>query len=184
MQILFLDPLETAVVDVVAWIAIHLSLGYLSSKIPLARLDPNRRFFQAFAWEKNGEIYQQLFGVKYWKHFMPNGSALYPGAFSIRNLLSFDPAYLEVWLQESVRAETCHWAMIFPGVFFFLWNSVAGGWGMVAYAVLNNVVPIILQRFNRPRVRRLLARLQMESSQKGAVDVVNAPPQALSHSYG
>ncbi len=156
MQILFLEPLEALVVDIVAWVVFHLSIGYLSSKIPTKWLRPERRFFQTFKWEKGGEIYDTLFRVRSWKRFIPNGSSLYRGAFSIKNIATRDPAYLERWLQESVRAEICHWMMIVPGFFFFLWNNVSMGWAMLVYAIANNFVPIVAQRFNRPRIRRFL----------------------------
>jgi glycosyl-4,4'-diaponeurosporenoate acyltransferase len=163
MQIFFFDPLETALLDILAWGMFHLSIGYGSSIIPVGRLNPNRRFFQTFAWEKGGEIYEKIFHVRSWKRFIPNGSALYRGAFSIKNLPTHDPLYLERWLKESVRAEVCHWVMILPGFLFFLWNSVSVGWLMVLYAVVNNLVPIILQRFNRPRMRRFLAHARIQA---------------------
>lgn len=164
MQIYFLDPTQTILLDLLAWVIIHLSLGYMSSKIPLERLNTNHPFFQTFPWEKGGMIYDQLFRVRSWKRFIPNGSRLYRGAFSIKNLPTNDPAYLARWLKESVRAEICHWMMILPGFLFFLWNSVNGGWIMVAYAFLNNLVPIVMQRFNRPRIRKFLAKANREAS--------------------
>ncbi len=180
MQILFLNPIQTILVDILAWVVIQLGIGYLSSKIPLDQLDPDQWFFQTFAWEKGGEIYQKLFHVRSWKHLIPNGSALYLGAFSIKNLPTRDPAYLERWLKETIRSEICHWRMIIPSVFFFLWNNVVLGWVMVAYALLSNLVPIILQHYNRPRMRKLLAQLERKTSHQGAIYV---PQKELSHSY-
>lgn len=180
MQILFFDPLHTILIDILAWMVFQLSIGFLSSRIPLSWLDPNQWLFQTFSWEKDGEIYEQLFHVRAWKHLIPNGSALYRGAFSIKNLPTNDPAYLERWLKESVRAEICHWVMMLPSVFFFLWNNVALGWAMVAYAVLNNLVPIILQRYNRPRMRKLLGEMERKIPNNGAIYV---PQKELSHSY-
>jgi glycosyl-4,4'-diaponeurosporenoate acyltransferase len=162
MQIFFFNAIHTILIDIFAWVVFHLSIGYLSSKIPLEWLNPNRWLFQTFFWEKGGEIYQQLFRVRSWKKFIPNGSRLYRGAFSIRNLKTSDPAYLDRWLKESVRAEICHWVMILPGFLFFLWNNVFIGWIMVIYAFLNNLVPIIAQRFNRPRMRKFLAQLEKQ----------------------
>lgn len=166
MQILFLSPLQTVIVDIGAWIVFHLSTGYLSSKIPLNWLNPNHWLFQTFKWEKEGLIYDRLFRVKSWKKYIPNGSAVYKGAFSIKNLKNFDVSYLKRWLKESVRAELCHWLMIIPGFLFFFWNNVAVGWLMVAYAFLNNLVPIVMQRFNRPRMRKLLNKMEDRSPQK------------------
>ena len=157
MQVLVLDPLPTLVVDVIAWLMLHLGIGSLCSKIPVERFDPDRRFYQSAPFEKEGRIYQELFRVRSWKRFIPQGSKLYGDTFSLQQLSALDPAYLERWIRESIRAEFCHWMMIFPSVFFFLWNSLAMAWAMVVYAVVNNFFPIVVQRFNRPRVRRLLA---------------------------
>lgn len=168
MRIIVLNPVRTILADITAWVIIHLTLGYLSSKIPLHRLNPGKWLFQTFAWEKGGELYESLFRVRSWKKYIPNGSGLYRGAFSIKNLPTYDLAYLERWLIESVRTEICHWLMIIPGFFFFLWNDIALTWINVAYAFLNNIVPIIVQRFNRPRIRRLLAQLEKKISDEGA----------------
>jgi len=158
MQILHLDPVNTLILDVIAWICLHLGIGYCSSRIPVERFNLDGWFFQPFPWEKDGKIYQELFHVRSWKRFIPQGSRLYRDTFSLQNLASLDPAYLERWLGESIRGEFCHWMMIFPSILFFLWNSPTMGWLMVAYAVLNNFFPIVAQRFNRPRVRRYLER--------------------------
>jgi glycosyl-4,4'-diaponeurosporenoate acyltransferase len=156
MQIVFFAPLQTFLLDVVAWIFFHLGIGFCSSKIPIGKFDPDQRFFQTFPWEKGGAIYQKLFRVRSWKKFIPQGSALYKNAFSLQHLTTKDPAYLERWLRESIRAEFCHWVMILPGFFFVMWNDVVGSWLVMAYALITNLVPIVLQRFNRPRMRRML----------------------------
>jgi len=183
MQILFLDTLQTILLDIIVWLIIHLNLGYFSSRIPLEWLNPNQLLFHSFSWEKGGTLYQRIFHVRSWKHLIPDGSRLHPGAFSIKNLQAYTPAYLERWLKESARAEVCHWLMILPGFLFFLWNGVIFGWIMVAYAFLNNLVPIILQRYNRPRIRELLAHLERKTPQQGSILVSYAPQKEISHSY-
>jgi len=57
------------------------------------------------------------------------------------------------------------------------------GWIMVAYAVLNNLIPIILQRYNRPRIRKLLARLEEMEREKTMELGIYEAQQAFSHSY-
>jgi glycosyl-4,4'-diaponeurosporenoate acyltransferase len=183
MPTIILDPPKIILLDIIVWLVIQLSLGFLSSKIPLDWLNPNRWFFETFAWEKGGEIYQKFFRVRSWKKYIPNGSRAYRGAFSIKNLISSNPAYLERWLKESVRAEICHWVMIIPGFLFFLWNSEALAWVNVVYAFLNNLVPIIMQRFNRPRMRNMLARLENDIKTKGSIYVPYTTQKELSHAY-
>ncbi len=180
MQVLSLNLTQAILLDILAWTVIQLTIGYCSSKIPLDWLNPDLPFFQTFTWEQGGEIYEKLFHVRAWKHLLPNGSALYQDGFSIKNLPTSDPAYLECWLKETIRSEICNWLMILPCIFFFLWNNVALGWVMVAYAFLSNLAPIIAQRYNRPRVRKLLAKLEKKTVKKG---VPYVPQQELSHSY-
>ena len=178
-----MDTLDTLAVDILAWVVFHLSIGFASSKIPLSKLHPEHWFFQTFKWEKGGTIYDKIFHVRSWKKLIPNGSAVYKGAFSIKNLPTNDPAYLGRWLKESVRAEICHYLMIIPGFFFFLWNNVLMGWLMLAYAFLNNLVPIVLQRYNRPRMRKLLAKIEKKNLKKDESSILHATQETFSYSY-
>lgn len=183
MQIIFLSDFGTVVMDVLAWIFFHLSIGYYCSRIPVSRFNAQRPFYLSKRWEKEGEIYQKLFRVKSWKKFIPSGASLYANTFKIRNLPCYSREYLERWLKESCRAEFCHWMMILPGFLFFLWNSAQIGWWMVVYAVANNLVPIITQRYNRPRIRKLLNHIREKSSQAFDIDVQFELPQTLSNIY-
>ena len=183
MRIIFLSDVATAVVDIIAWLCFHLGIGYWSSRIPLARFDPQKSLYLTHKWEQGGEIYQKIFHVKSWKKFIPSGAAVYPNTFKLKTLPTYKFEYLQTWLKESCRAEFCHLVMILPGFLFFLWNSVEVGWWMVAYAVANNLVPIVMQRYNRPRVRKMLAQLQKNIPQKQELYVNLEPNQTLSHSY-
>lgn len=156
MQIIFLTPLGAFFLNVFIWTFLHSGISFCSSRIPVERFRINNPLYQTFCWEKNGMLYQRLFHVRSWKRFIPQGSKLFRDGFSLQKLSSLDSIYLKRWLQESIRAEFCHWMMVFPSVFFFLWNSELGGWLMVAYAALNNFFPIVAQRFNRPRIRHYL----------------------------
>jgi hypothetical protein len=66
---------------------------------------------------------------------------------------------------------------------FFLWNSIKGGWWMVAYAIANNLVPIILQRFNRPRMRKLIAQLEAQNQEINALMLCCPVESDLSNVY-
>lgn len=164
MQVILFKPVETWIINVICWIIFHLGIGYSCSKIAIDKILLNSWLYKTFAWENNGTIYQNIFRVRSWKRFIPQGSAIYPGAFSLQHLKSIDPAYLDRWLRESIRAEYCHWMMILPGFAFFLWNDVAGGVWVMVYALVTNIVPIILQRYNRPRIRRLIEMYQKEKN--------------------
>ena len=53
--------------------------------------------------------------------------------------------------------ELAHWAVIALAPLFFLWNPPWAGWVMVGYALLASAPFIVAQRYNRFRLRRLLA---------------------------
>jgi len=171
MRVLYLDIRCTIILDVLAWVLFHLGIGYLSSRIPHDHFDPNKRFYKSFSWEKGGKIYEKFFRVRTWKKLIPDGSALYPNTFSIRRLPTYKVEYLRRWLVESCRAEFCHWMMMIPGAFFFLWNGVSTNVLMIMYAILNNIVPIVAQRYNRPRMRRMLEHYNAMSPQMELVPI-------------
>lgn len=169
MQILHLDTAATWILDIIAWVIFHLGISFFVSHIPIEHFSLNRRFYQTFRWERGGAIYQQLFRVRSWKRFIPNGSKVFgKDNFTLQHLTNLNPVYLETWLRESIRAEFCHWMLIFPGFFFFLWNNVAMSLVMMVYAILNNFFPIVAQRFNRPRVRRYLEIARQQAQRNAA----------------
>jgi glycosyl-4,4'-diaponeurosporenoate acyltransferase len=163
MRVIFLSAEGTFVLDLLAWLFFHLGIGYFCSQLPITRFDPNRPLYLTYPWEKNGKIYEKLLRVRLWKEKVPEGGKLYPNTFSLKRLASLDLDYLERWLRESCRAEFCHWLLMLPGLLFFLWNDVMVGWLMVGYAVLNNILPIAMQRFNRPRIRRMIRIVQRQT---------------------
>ncbi len=164
MRIVYLSDNATFFLDIMMWVFFHLSIGWSSSRIPVSFFDPAQSRYQTKKWEKDGKIYQTLFHVRSWKRIIPSGAALYKDAYEIKNINSFSLDNIRIWLKESCRAEFCHTIMILPGFLFFLWNNTATSWLMVAYAFANNFVPIIMQRYNRPRVRKLIAWLESKKA--------------------
>jgi glycosyl-4,4'-diaponeurosporenoate acyltransferase len=63
---------------------------------------------------------------------------------------------LERWVQEACRAELTHWIALLVSGLFFLWNPPWLGGVMVLYAVALNGPCIVVQRYNRPRLMRIL----------------------------
>lgn len=183
MRLISIPDDHALLVDILVWIIIHLSIGFGSSRIPIAWFNVQQFLYRSYKWEQGGKIYQRLFRVHSWKSLLPNGGALYPNTFSIRRLNTYTIEYLERWLQESCRAEFCHWMMILPGFLFFFWNNILLGWWMVFYAVLNNLFPIIVQRYNRPRMHHLLNQMRRKSPTKVIISEKCEKEKIYSHSY-
>ena len=143
-------------VNSVAWPVIHISIGYLSQRIPDRVLDHSLWLFRTRLWERHGAIYEEIFRVRKWKSLIPSGGTVFRGGFSLKRLVSHDQEYLRKWVLESCRAEVTHWICLPTVLLFFLWNPLLGDILNTIYVVVANVPCIIVQRYNRPR---LLVRL-------------------------
>ena len=74
----------------------------------------------------------------------------------MKHIASMQSEYLERWLVETCRAELVHWLALLSSGVFFLWNPPHLGFIMVLYAVIVNLPCVIVQRYNRPRLVRVL----------------------------
>ena len=93
--------------------------------------------------------------------FLPDGGGLWKKrGYKKRHLEDLSEENLERFLLESCRAELTHWLVIslFWVFGFFLPASATGL--MLIIALLGNLPCIIPQRYNRPRVLKLLERTQ------------------------
>ena len=60
--------------------------------------------------------------------------------------------------RETRRGEYVHWSILAAAPFFALWNPPFLTLAMVAYALTANLPFIAIQRYNRLRIARLVAR--------------------------
>ena len=154
-------PIELPIVwivtlNVVLWPAIQLGLAWGFSRLPVAWFTPPDA---GFPFETTA-LYERWLGIKRWKDRLPDGARWVGGEFAKRELTGTDPDYLRRFVRETWRGELCHGcAFLFVPV-FFLWNPWWGDLVIVAYAVIANTPCLIAQRYNRLRLRRLLARTQ------------------------
>jgi glycosyl-4,4'-diaponeurosporenoate acyltransferase len=65
---------------------------------------------------------------------------------------------LNRFVTETRRAEATHWVLLAAGPLFLLWNPWGLGLVMIAYAVVANVPCLVVQRYNRARLLRVVER--------------------------
>lgn len=157
MPVIYLSTLWLIVINAMAWAIIQIGVGYIVVKINDKRFIPGSSLYKEHAWEQSGEIYEKLFRVRRWKSWLPSGGKFF-GIFSINSFRSTANTYTDKWLIESCRAEFTHWLALLPAVLFFLWNPFNAWMMNIAYALCANLPCIISQRYNRPRVMKLLKR--------------------------
>ena len=148
----------TIALDVFAWSFFHILISYIMERVPARYVSQDTFFLQPHSWENHGEVWERLFRVRRWKHMILDGTTIIRRGFKKKSLASNKGEYLEEFLQESRRAEVTHWISMLPAPLFFLWNPMWAGWIMIAYACLFNLPIIIVQRYNRPRLKKILQR--------------------------
>ena len=113
----------------------------------------DRACFRAHGFEKNGRLYEKL-GIRKWKDRLPDMSRIFPALLPSKN--GIEDVDTEVMIRETRVAEFVHAAIAvlgFPCVFI---GGTAGAVVWLLWA-LGNVPFIMVQRYNRPRLERLIA---------------------------
>jgi glycosyl-4,4'-diaponeurosporenoate acyltransferase len=149
-------PGVTIAMNFALWFLIHYTAGYLGAKLPAHRFARDGGFFRTLPWEQDGTIYQRLFKVKKWKGRLPDAGNAFGQNARKHRLAASDPVYLEKFILETRRAEWTHWIQIFPVPVFFLFNDWKVGIFMIFYALCVNLPCMMIQRYNRPRLQRIL----------------------------
>lgn len=159
MRILYLPTGWTLFLCFSVWTVINLSVVNICLFLPVRVFNPRAFFFRSHPFERDGQIYEKVFKVKRWKHLLPDGGGLWKErGYKKRHLEDLSEENLERFLLESCRAELTHWlALSFFWVFGFFLSAPATGL-MLIIALLGNLPCIIPQRYNRPRILRLLER--------------------------
>jgi glycosyl-4,4'-diaponeurosporenoate acyltransferase len=148
---------QVVVLDALAWAGWSAAVGYAAHRLPLCLLDHDGPVTRLRRWERGGRVYERL-GIRRWKDRLPEFGAVFRGGTSKRSLPSRGPAVLARFTAETRRAEFVHWAIPLLTPVFALWNPAWLFGGMVAYAVLANAPCLVVQRYNRGRLERVLAR--------------------------
>ena len=164
MRLIHLPAFWTVVIDFVAWFIIHMGGVLLMLHVPAKSFNPEGWCFRSRRWEKNGDIYKNIFKIRKWKAYLPDGSRLLKyKSFPKKHLGEKSGLYFKSFLQETCRAELTHWIIMLFGPLFLLWNKPGVGLIMIFYALIENLPLIITQRYNRIRFKRVLGKEILKS---------------------
>lgn len=158
MQIIYLEDSITILLFMILWFVFQAGSAALCYK---RKDDSYRRdswLYKTRDWEQNGYLYEKYFKIKWWKKFLPDGAAVVKKGYRKRHLSDFSKENLEKYVLESRRAECSHWLAILPFWVFGFFAEFEVVLMMLGYALAVNLPCIIAQRYNRPRVIKLLKR--------------------------
>ncbi|MDP1807577.1 MAG: hypothetical protein Q8K72_20530 [Acidimicrobiales bacterium] len=144
--------------NVVGSAALHAGTGLWAHRIPLEHLAADGPVLRLRPVERSGRVYERRLAIKRWKDRLPEAGALFAGGLSKRRLPGRSSPALERLATETRRAERGHWLALAGAPVFAVWNPPVGAVMMLAYGVASNGPCIAVQRYNRARLSRLLAR--------------------------
>lgn len=136
-------------------------LGFVGGRLlPPKWLNPNGWLFRTRAFEEGGRIYEKL-GIRKWQKKVPDMSRIFPKWMPAKNLSGNYKERLPVMIRETCTAEVVHLAVGLTGLrCFWLWPGVGGLVIVLIHGVLLNLPFILIQRYNRPRLMKLLQRIE------------------------
>ena len=142
----------------------------IGEALPRRWFDASRFPYRAYAFERNGRFYEAL-GICKWKNVLPDKSRIAPGTYrkAIRgSAQQHSAAHMERLLQETCVAECVHWALlVISPILLFTMESPAA-YVMTPLYGLSNLPYIMIQRYNRPRLAVLSARMQRKAQEAAA----------------
>jgi glycosyl-4,4'-diaponeurosporenoate acyltransferase len=138
----------------VGWIAI---CGYFAHKIPQKWLERDTWLTRPKSFESNGRFYVHTLRIHRWKDQLPELGAIFPGGFAKRTISQGNNNVMARFVIETRRAEYAHLAMMGAFPITLLYNPLWADGVNLAFAIAANVPCLLVQRYNRIRLTRVLA---------------------------
>lgn len=143
------------VLDIVVWGAWSALVGYVAHRRRADAFIGDGWLYRLRSFERGGALYERA-GIKRWKDRLPEAGALFTGGFSKRSVRTRDRVQLERFVAETRRAEWTHWTIMLVTPVFLVWNWWWVELAMIVYALAANLPCLVVQRYNRARLLRLL----------------------------
>jgi len=137
-------------------------VGRLISKLDP---DPDGYLFRSRAWELEGRIYEKLH-IRNWQARIPDVSK-YLGRWMPQKKLQigFTAETVRTMIRETCTAEVIHNLLNIAGLYLLnLWSGIGGIVMYLIYVIFGNIPFILVQRYNRPRLKNLLTHLELKEA--------------------
>lgn len=151
-------------INIIVFILISLIMTLVCDKIPSSIYDYRKWMFRIRNWERGGLFYEKYLSVKKWKTKLPDISDFVKWRFNKKHLAEKDSEYVSMFLIESCKSEFTHWHIIFLTLIFAFWNDGLTTILIFIAASVLNLPYIIIQRYNRPRLIKLLRHSKQQQN--------------------
>lgn len=139
------------------WFVASFVVGLWGARWPAARVARTGPLTTIRRWEDGGRYWQRHLRVRSWKERVPEAGALF-GGFAKRKVPSRATEDLELFRRETIRGERVHWLIAASTPLHLVWCGPGLFAAMVVFGVVFTAPFIVIQRSNRGRLDRLIAR--------------------------
>lgn len=146
------------IANAASWIAVQMGFARAGTRMPVQRFEREFWWSRSYRFEADGRLYEKIFRIKTWKDASPDGASWFDGGFPKRHLQSRDSTYIARFVAETRRGEAVHWSVMLMLPFFILLNPLYVAPVNIAYALGANLPFVLIQRYNRIRMKRVLNR--------------------------
>lgn len=143
--------------NIFAWVSIHFVISFLTSRLTAKQLQRLSPLFQPIEKEAGGGLFRFLM-IKKWKKYIPDAGGWFRGGVNKNEIGLTSQQGRIAFLVELNRAELSHWLQMLPAPFFFILNNGVESWVMFLYGILFNLPLILVQRYNRMRIVKIMVQ--------------------------
>ena len=147
------------------YLAITGIIAFLVGRIvPKSWFQEDRFPYRSYPGEQ--KLYRAL-RVKKWQSKVPDMSRIFPALMPAKKLTADTFANLQGMIQETCVAEMIHSLLLLTGLACLaIWPGAGGIILTLVYILLGNLPFIMIQRYNRPRLQKLLAMQRRKNERK------------------
>lgn len=138
--------------------AIGILFLFVGLSLPRVWFDSEKFPFTVYSWERKGTVYER-FHIRKWKDKLPDMSKIIPGMVPKQLHGEWIGKNFERLIRETCVAEAVHIALIIAGLGCYLIWPGAGGILVAVIWAIGNMPFILIQRYNRPRLKRIAGQV-------------------------
>jgi glycosyl-4,4'-diaponeurosporenoate acyltransferase len=169
-------PWRLALVDAGIWLVVHVVVGAIGHFLPDSVFASDRGWWRIRTFESEGRLWSRRFAVERWKDRLPEAGGWLPGGISKRRVPGRSGADLALLARETRRAEAVHVVSGLAGIAATAWNPAALAAANVVFALVFESPFVVVQRYNRARIERVLARRRARQASASGLDDSGGPP--------
>ncbi len=146
-------------------VVLGILMHYFGESLPRRFFLFDRFPYKPFPFEKEGRVYEAV-GVRKWKTRVPDMSRIMKDMLPKKIERGADSKAIRALIKETCVAEFVHKLLCVLGIgIYFIWKNYIGVLLSMLFT-LCNLPFIIIQRYNRPHLIRLMRRLEEREEKK------------------